>query len=169
MNRLKQAHSYFRKTARAGQSLMEFGMVMPLLVLILLGGASFGIGTYEAHMASDAIQLTSLHKVDVAKIPGAAGGGTLLGYVTSGGTSGTLSAGGLIDSITTQDIDNYTTMAIGSKSFTPLASFVPGFTIKTAEAINKGLTDAANTGGATVRPAGTPWVPGGTPVKPPWP
>ena len=153
---------------QSGQSLMEFVLVMPLLVLILIGGFSFGMGTYDAHLASDAIQLPALNKTDMAKSTGAVASGTLLGYVTAGGTSGTLTSNALLDTVNKVDIDNYTSVMVGSKAFTPLASFLPGFTIKTAQVMNKGLLDAANTGGATVRPATTPWVPGGTPVMPPW-
>jgi len=160
-----------RKTARpapTGQSLMEFVMVMPLLVLILVGGFSFGMGTYEAHLASDAIQLPAMQKQDMAKKSGVVGSGDLMGYVSKGGTSGTLTSGALLDTINKKDIDNYTSVIVGSKTFSPLVNFLPGFTINTAEAMNKGLLDAASTGGATVHPAGSSWVPGGSPQKPPW-
>jgi hypothetical protein len=137
-------------------------------VLILIGGFSFGLGTYQAHMASDAIQLPATHKMDMGDAPGAIDTGTLLGYVTSGKTTGTLSSGALISNISVAPVNQYTALMVGSKTFVPLASFVPGFTIKTAQVMNQGLLDAANTGGATVRPVGTPWVPGGAPVMPPW-
>jgi len=151
-----------------GQSLMEFVLVMPILVLILLGGFSFGMGAYEAHMASDAIQVPSAHKLDMGKIPAPVSSGTMLGYVTGNGTSGTLKSGDLLDNITQVPIDNYTSILVGTKDFAAVASFLPGFTIKTAQIINRGLLDSASTGGATTRPATTPWVPGGTPVMPPW-
>lgn len=161
-------HPALGQTGQAGQSLMEFVLVMPLMVLILVGGFSFGMGTYDAHMASDAIQLPALQKMDMAKTDTAIDPGKLMGYVSSGGTSGTLTSGSLLDSINEVDVDNYTSVMVGSKSFVPLASFIPGFTIKTAEVMNKGLLNAASTGGATSRDANTPWVPGGSPVKPPW-
>jgi hypothetical protein len=153
--------------SRRGQSLMEFVLVMPLLVLILLGGFTLGMGMYEAHMASDAIQLPALKKQDMASKSQVIGSGDLIGYVSAGGTSGTLSSGVLLDSINKQDVDNYTSVIVGKKSFVPLVGFLPGFSISTAEAMNKGLLDAANNG-ATVRPAGTAWVPGGAPQMPPW-
>jgi uncharacterized protein (UPF0333 family) len=151
-----------------GQSLMEFVLVMPLLVLIFLGGFTFGMGMYEAHMASDAIQLPALKKQDMAKKAQAISSGELLGYVSSGGTTGTMKSGTLLDGINKQNMDNYTSIIVGTKSFVPLVNFLPGFTISTAGAINRSLLETANSGGATVRPANTAWVPGNTPQMPPW-
>lgn len=173
MTLIHPSHSVLQRTrqplpSKAGQSLMEFVLVMPLLVLILVGGFSFGLGTYQAHMASDAIQLPAMHKKEMADKTGAIDSGTLLGYVSSGGTKGTLSSGSLLDSLSVVAVDNSTSLIVGTKTFVPIASFVPGFTIKTAQVMNKGLLEAASSGGAKSRPEGTPWVPGGTPVMPPW-
>lgn len=150
----------------AGQSLVEFVLVMPILVLVLIGGFSFGMGTYQAHMASDAVQMPAMKKLDLSNETGAVGGGTLQGYMNGSNVKGNFNTGSLIDSVTVATGSPYTSIMVGSKNFTPTASFIPGFTIKVGEAINRNLLEPANSG-AEVRPANTAWVPGGTPNPPP--
>lgn len=149
-----------------GQSLVEFVLVMPILVLVLIGGFSFGMGTYQAHMASDAVQMPAMKKLELSKQAAAVGGGTLQGYMNSSNLKGNFSTGSLIDSVTVQNASAYTSIMVGAKSYTSTVSFIPSFTIKVGEAINKNLLEAANSG-AEVRPATTAWVPGGTPNPPP--
>ncbi len=151
-------------TAQRGQSLVEFVLVMPLLVLILVGAYSFGVGTYQAHMTSDAVQFAMLKSLDMANEPGAVSGGTLQGYINAGGLKGNLTKGGLVDGVTL----NNSGVLIASKNFTPAAAFIPGFTIKVGEAINPSLLKPTSTGGAQSKPLGTPWVPGGAMNPPPW-
>lgn len=153
-------------TRRAGQSLVEFVLVMPILVLVLIGGFSFGMGTYQAHMASDAVQMPALKKLDLSNETGTVGGGTLQGYMNGSKIKGNFNTGSLIDTVTVTTGSPYTSIMVGAKTYTSTVSFIPGFTIKVGEAINRNLLEAANAG-AEVRPANTPWVPGGTPNPPP--
>jgi hypothetical protein len=152
--------------AHRGQSLVEFVLVMPILVLVLIGGYSMGLGTYQAHMASDAVQMPAMQKLKLSNQVTAVDGGTLQGYMNGGGLKGNFNTGALIDSVKVVNSDAYTSIMVGSKTYTSAASFIPGFTITVGEAMNKNLLEAANSG-AEVRPYNTAWVPGGTPNPPP--
>lgn len=145
---------------------MEFVLVMPILVLLLIGGFSMGLGAYQAHMASDAVQMPAMKKLEISNVTGAVDGGALTGYMNGGGISGNLSSGSMIDSATVVNNGAYTSVVVGSKNYQSVASFIPGFTIRVGEAMNRNLLEAANAG-AEVRPAATAWVPGGTPNPPP--
>ena len=149
-----------------GQSLVEFVLVMPILVLLLVGGFSMGLGSYQAHLASDAVQMPAMHKLALSNITGAVDGGALAGYMNGGGIQANLSTGSMIDSASVVNSDAYTSVVVGSKTYQSVASFIPGFTITVGEAMNRNLLEAANAG-AQVRPANTPWVPGGAPNPPP--
>ncbi len=147
-----------------GQSLVEFVLVMPIIIIILLGAFCFGLGTYQAHMTSDAIQLPLLRSMDMANLPGTVTGGQLQGYITSGGLSGSLVAGNLVDSI---QVNPATGILIAKKNYIPLVDIIPGFTITVGQSVNPSLLKATATGG-TARPLATPWVPGGVMQPPPW-
>lgn len=153
-----------RKRTSSGQSLVEFVLVMPILILILVGGFSFGMGTYQAHMTSDAVQFALLKSKDMANESGAVSGGMVQGFINSGKLKGSLSPGNLVDSV---KLDQQGFL-IASKAFTPTVGFIPGFTIKVGQAINPSLLKPISTGGGQARPAGTAWVPGGTMNPPPW-
>ncbi len=158
---LKQTNAF--SPARTGQSLVEFIFLAPVMVLILVGAFSFGLGTYQAHMTSDAVQLAMLKSVELADAPGKISSGKLQGYINSGGLKGNLSAGKLVDELTVVN----GRLLIARKNFTPLASFVPGFTISVGQAINPSLLKSISEGNARLRPLATPWVPGGNRMQPP--
>lgn len=153
-----------QKRTLPGQSLVEFVLVLPILLLVLIGGFTFAMGTYQAHMASDAVQFAMLRANDMANEPGAVGGGTVQGYMNSGGLKGSAASGSLVDGVTLNDAG----FLVASKNFVSSVSFIPGFTIKVGQAINPSLLKPISSGGAQSRPAGTPWVPGGTMTPPPW-
>lgn len=146
---------------------MEFMIVTPVLVLILLGGFNFGLGAYQAHMASDAAQMPSTHKLTLSNTLTAVTAATLQGYMNDDGLKGSIRSGAFIDNVTLKTAEPHTRIMIGSKIFKPGAPFLPGFTITVGQAINANLLEAAQSG-AEVRPYKTPWVPGETPVAPPW-
>jgi hypothetical protein len=134
------------------------------------------MGAYEALLASDAVQMPSLGKLAFSNQASNVGSATLVAYMN--GTTplddgetikiqGSLNTGKLIDSVNVINSSQYTSLMVGAKTFRPIASFVPGFTVHVAQAINKNLLQSANNG-AEVRPYNTPWVPGGTPNPPPW-
>ncbi len=147
-----------------GQSLVEFVLVAPIMVLILLGAFGFGLGTYQAHMTSDAVQLPLLKTMEMANLPGAVSAGQLQGYISSGGLSGSLVSGNLVDSL---QVDETTGIMTAKKNYIPLVNIIPGFTISVAHSINPGLLKPTASGGQA-RPMATPWVPGGTMQPPPW-
>ncbi len=150
-----------------GQSLVEFVLVMPIFVLVLVGGMAMGMGAYQAHMAADAVKEPMLKKLEMSNTPNAVAGGMLNGYMNGSPLQGSLQMGSKIDNVQIVNVDDYTSVMVGNKQYQSIASFVPSFTIKVSQPINRNLLQAANSG-APSRPAGTPWVPFGTPVLPPW-
>jgi hypothetical protein len=147
-----------------GQSLVEFVLILPIMIIILLGAFCFGLGTYQAHMTSDAIQLPLLRTMEMANLPEAVDEDKLKGYISSGGLNGSLAAGNLVDSIK----PNPTTgILIAQKNYIPLVSIIPGFTISVGHSVNPSLLKPTASGG-NVRPMATPWVPGGVMQPPPW-
>lgn len=156
------------RKAEKGQSLVELVLVTPILLLVLSAGFYFGMGLYQAHMASDAIRQPSMRKLEMANEPGQVTEGTVLGYVSSGNLAGNdaLLNGAKIDSVSFAHVDNYTSLVVGSKSFEAVNP-LPNFNITVAQPLNRKLLAAAHNG-ARVRPAGSPWVPGGAPRTPLW-
>jgi hypothetical protein len=150
-----------------GQSLVEFVLVFPILFMLAVAAGSMALGVHQGHVASLAIAQIPLHKVEMAEKEGALGSGDLTGYATGGKFKGPFGSVPAIDSLTVQSVDPYTDLAVATKSFTPLTTFVPGFTMRTAQVINHNLLQAMNTGSGTAHPA-TDWVPGGTPTPTPW-
>lgn len=161
---MRQRLSTRSRQTLTGQSLVEFVLVLPILVLILVGGFTFALGTYQAHMTSDAVQFAMLKANEMANEPGAVSGGMVQGYINSGGLKGSVSSGSLVDSVTL----NSDGFLVASKNFVSSVSFVPGFTIKVGQAINPSLLKPTSSGGGQAKPIGTPWVPGGTMITPPW-
>lgn len=150
-----------------GQSLVEFVLVTPILLLVLMAGYSFGMGLYQANMAADAIRQPALKKLEMAKTPGAVSTGTVMGYVTGGPLSGNIKSGSPVDSVSFKDAGDYTSIIVGTKSYTSPAPFIPTLNFTATQGIQKNLLLAASNG-ASQRPAATPWVPGGAVKTPPW-
>ncbi len=151
-----------------GQSLVEFVLVMPIFVLMLLGGTYTAFNFYQANMASDAIRQTSLKKLEMANNPNLVNGGTLVGYINGGTTKGSMNLGPMVDSVNFAAGGDYATFVVGMKTTRGIMNIVPGMTIQVNQAINKNLLLPANAGGAITRPANTPFMPFGAPVPPPW-
>lgn len=147
-----------------GQSLVEFVLVLPLLVLILLGAFSFGLGTYQAHMTSDAIQLPMLKAMEMADSPGPVSSSKLMSYISEGKLSGNLVKGNLVDSV---QVNPITGIMVAKKNYIPLVNIIPGFTISVGHSINPSLLKPTAIGGK-VRPQAVSWVPGDTMQPPPW-
>ncbi len=164
------ARSPFRPatTRQKGQSLVELVLVTPILLLVLAGGFYMGMGLYEASIASDAIRTPAMKKMEMAGEPGAISPGTVLGYISSGQLAGNtkLINGAKVDSVTYANVSPYTSLVVGSKQFQSVNP-LPGFNITVAQPLNAKLLLAAHNG-AKVRPAGSPWVPGGSPRTPLW-
>lgn len=173
-SRNRSAPSRKNQTVKAqekGQALVEFVLIMPLLVLILVGGATFSIGIFQGHMASDAIQFPSMSKLEFSSKETTIDSGTLQAKMNNSGLQGNIQLGSLIDSVSVVDLNgptSYTSLMVGAKSFNSTVNFVPGFTITVGQAINRSLLLPATSGGATGQDSSNPWVPGGTPNPPPW-
>lgn len=164
MPRVSRHH---RRSHAKGQSLVEFVLALPILTLIIAAVGTMAIGTYQAHMASDAIREPALRKMVMASTDGAIGTGTLAGYANGSPQQGTLRIGSLVDSVSITNVDQYTSVIVGNKRFNPPVPIIPGFNIRVGQIMNRNLLQSASNG-ATARPYGTPWVPGDVPVVPPW-
>lgn len=151
-----------------GQSLVEFILVMPIFILVLVGGTYTAFNFYQAQMASDAMRQTATRKLEMAANPDAVNAATLTGYINNGKTKGSMNLGAFVDKVTYADGGPYATFVIGNKQTAGVLNVIPGLKIQVTQAINRNLLLPANAGTATARPANTPWVPGGTPVVPPW-
>jgi hypothetical protein len=144
-------------------------IAFPFLMLILAGGINFGLGLYQANMASSAIQQPSLKKLEMADTPGAIAPATVLAWVTGAdSTKGTIKSGNAVDSVKFANQQAETEILVGTKGYKAIAPFLPSFDITVAQGINKNLLLASSGGAARVRPASVPWVPGGAPRTPPW-
>jgi hypothetical protein len=153
--------------SKAGQSLAEFVLVLPVLFLAAVVGGGMVVGAHQAHVAAMAVDQIALHKLQMAANDGAVGPEVLSTYANSGDMKSPF-LGSLVDSMTVSSLDPYTDVAVGSKQFIPtLTKFVPGFTVKTGQVINHNLLQSASNGIATQHST-APWVPGGTPLAPPW-
>lgn len=157
----------FPQRKKAGQSLVEFVLVMPILILVMVAGGMIGLGTYEAHMASSAIQQPAMQKLAFSKNRNEIPPEIIQTAANNTGLEGTLDSGALIDKMQLVNSDSYTTILLGSKNFQAPIAFLPSFRIRVGQAINKNLLQPANDGSAIVHP-NSPWVPNGAPVPPPW-
>lgn len=151
-----------------GQSLVEFVLVAPILILVLVIAGYVGIGMYQAHMASDAIRQPALKKLEMAAEPGGISNETLLGYVTGGPLKGNINSGGAVDSVnvTNTGASDLAAIIVGNKQFTVNFPGLPAFNFTAAQAIQKNLLLSAEFGAKKRSLDG--WVPGGTPRQPPW-
>jgi hypothetical protein len=150
-----------------GQSLAEFTIIAPILVLVAIAAGMMSLGAHRAHLLSNAVQQATLQKWEFSDTPAAISVEILQAAMNQGGLSASFNSAPLVDSLRVVDSDPYTSLLIGTKAFQPSLALVPGFTVNAAQAINRNLLLSANDGRAVVHPA-APWVPGGAPVAPPW-
>jgi hypothetical protein len=153
------------KRAKSGQSLVEFVLVAPILVLVMIAGAMLGYGTFQAHMASNAAQQAALNKLKYADSSAAVGSGTIQGDMNGGNLSSSMTTGDKIDSVQVVDADPYTSIMVATRNYQASVNFIPSFNIKVGQVMNRNLLQSANAGGAIVHSTAA-WVPGGAPVAP---
>jgi hypothetical protein len=156
----KMFQKSIRRHKGRGQSLVEFTLVLPIFVLLLVAAGYIGIALYQGSMASDAIREPGIHKMEMANEKGAVSGGQLSGYVSSSPIGGSINMGAKVDSVSVVNGQN-AAIIVGTKNYTPPVSFIPSFNFAVAQAINANLLLAANGGGAKVRSIKAPFVPGG--------
>src|SRR5690606_35410041 len=109
---------------------VELGIALPVLLLILVGAVAFGIGSYQANIASDAIRQPALKKMEMASTPAAVSPGQVMGWVTGEGAKGSMSSGGgAVDSVSFVDANEEVSIVVGTKRYTPPigGNLVPGF------------------------------------------
>lgn len=152
---------------RQGQSLAEFTIIAPILVLVAIAAGMMSLGAHRAHLLSNAVQQVTLQKLQFSNTAAAISVDALKTTMNQGGLSASFNTAPLVDSVRVVDSDPYTSLLIGAKAFQPSLTLVPGFTVNVAQTINRNLLLAANDGRAIVHPV-APWVPGGAPVAPPW-
>lgn len=157
-----------RRQCAHGQSLTEFVLVLPILLLVLVAAGYIGIGMYEAHMASDAIRQPAMKKLEMAGEAGAISNGVLLGYVTGGNLQGNIDYGAPVDDVSISNTadEDLAAVIVGTKEFSVNLPPLPRFNYTVAQAVQKNLLLSAEFG-AKKRPL-SGWVPGGTPRQPPW-
>lgn len=129
-----------------GQSLVEFVMVMPVLLLILLGAFTVGLGIYQGANASMAVKSPVMQKIELAKNPGDTTNSArdmIMNY-----NSGSLQMGNAIDRSRTVGTGNHTTVIIATKEFQPPVAFLPMVDFTVTQAINTNLL-LANQGSAS--------------------
>lgn len=142
--------SQYRPTHLKGQSLVEFVMVMPVLLLILLGAFTVGLGIYQGANASMAVKTPVMQKIDLAKDPGDTTNQAKM--LIQNYNSGSLQMGSAIDRARTVGTSNKTTVIIATKEFQPPVSFLPMVDFTVTQAIN---SDLLNANQATASPAAT--------------
>jgi hypothetical protein len=160
-------HTIPKKRAQTGQSLVEFVGVFPILFLAAVMGGSLIIGAHQAHIAAMAMNEVPINKMKMAQQDGSVDSGTLSGYINGGKFKASIK-GSLIDSVSIYTLDPYTDLVVGTKQFTPALVSIPGFTITTGVVVNHNLLMSGGGAPAVAKSSSTPWVPGGTPVAPPW-
>lgn len=154
--------------AARGQSLVELALALPVLFLIVVGAASMGLGMYQAHITSDAIQEPALRKMEMSNQVQAIAPGTLSSYINGSDVTGNLVRGSKVDTVRVVSSSPGTSIIVGIKQYRPLLPLVPGFQIRVTQAINSSLLQPAHQGASVIRPYGQPWMPLGTPTIPPW-
>lgn len=122
-----------------GQSLVEYVLTLPIMLLVLVGGFGVGMAMYQAHMASDAIRQPALQKLAMAASDNAICGDQLLKYVNEGKLGGNLKVGRYIDSVSIHEQNEFGSVLVGHKTITPIAPFLPTFDIKVTQVVNRNL------------------------------
>lgn len=139
----------------SGQALVEFVMVMPLLLLLLLGSFAVGLGIYQGASASMAIKEPVNKKINLAKNKGVST--TDAENLVKSFKSGNLDSGNSVDTVNFVETDKVTSVIVANKRFTPPVPFLPTVDFTVTQGIN---TSALGSNPTTT----TPTLSGGAPV-----
>ncbi len=136
------------KQMYCGQSLVEFVMIVPVIILFMVIAAYVGMAMYHGNMASSAVKGPSMHKSEMAENPAAVGEGDLLGFALGDAPTGNINEGGVLDTLTVNPVSPLTSVMIGEKTFTaPLLFANVDFVFSASESIQLQLLEPANQGG----------------------
>lgn len=142
----------------AGQSLVEFVLIMPILVMMTLGAGFLMLAAHRTHLMSNAVSQVALHKLEFAGNAQAISAGTLQSEITGGDLKASFNPSPLVDSVTVVDSDTYTSLVTGALQVKSPITWLPSFTVGVSQAINKNLLLPASNGSATVH-SRAPWAP----------
>ncbi len=145
MLRPKNSKAYF------GQSLVEYVLMFPVMLLVLVGTFGVGMAMYQAHMASDAIRQPALQKLEMAASDYAICDRDLLGYINGSKLGGNLKMGPYLDSVAIREQNDYGSVLVGRKTITPIAPFLPTFDVKVTQVVNRNLLYPAYMGESAIR------------------
>jgi Flp pilus assembly protein TadG len=127
-----------RPSQRAGQSLVEFVMVMPILLLIMLGAFFIGLAMYQGATASQAMKAPLTNKVQLADTAGNTQNQVL--QLINSTNIGALQQGQAVDGLNVVGGPNQlTSVLVGSKTYQAPIPFIPPMTFTVAQAINTNL------------------------------
>lgn len=141
-----------------GQSLVEFVLVMPILVMMTLGAGLLMVAAHRTHMLSNAVSQAALHKLEFANTAQAISPGMLQADMTGGQLKASFNPGPLVDNVTVSDSDAYTSLVLGTLELKSAISWLPSFTVGVSQVINRNLLLPASSGTATVH-SREPWAP----------
>jgi TadE-like protein len=147
-----------QQKAKIGQSLVEFVLIMPILVLLTLGAGFLMLAAHRTHLMSNAVAQVALHKLEFANTAQAVSPSTLQSDITGGDLKASFNPGPLVDSVTVADSDPYTSLVTGILQVKSPISWLPSFTVGVSQAINRNLLLPASTGTAAVHTR-EPWAP----------
>ncbi len=136
------------KRSYRGQSLVEFVMIVPVIILLMVIAAYVGMAMYHGNMASSAVKGPSMHKLEMADNPAAVGEGDLMGFAMASAPTGNINEGGVLDALTLSNVSPLTSVMVGEKIFTaPLLFANVDFVFSASESIQLQLLETANQGG----------------------
>jgi Flp pilus assembly protein TadG len=142
--RLSCVHNDSSKTPQ-GQSLVEFVMVMPMILLLLLGAFAVGQGMYQGASASLAVKAAMNQKATLANQPGQTL--TQASNLIRGAVHGNLDNGSAVDTVVPDaaSTNTLTTVLIANRRFTPPVPFLPPVDFTVTQGVPTRLISANTT------------------------
>jgi hypothetical protein len=121
-----------------GQALVEFVMVAPILLLILLGAFAVGFGIYQGATASMAIKAPLSNKMQY--VTSATSPQTILTQQVTQYRTGNLQPASALDSVTANgDPTQLTSVVVGSRQFVSGVQFLPTINFTVTQGMNTNL------------------------------
>ncbi|MBY0402622.1 MAG: pilus assembly protein [Cyanobacteria bacterium] len=122
----------------SGQALVEFVMVAPILLLILLGAFAVGYGIYQGATASMAIKAPLSNKMQY--VTSASSPQSILTQQVTQYRTGNLQPASALDSVTANgDPTQLTSVVVGSRQFVSGVQFLPTINFTVTQGMNTNL------------------------------